>query len=231
MAKEQEKTGFAERFKQIGMAFSFTTKRDRLFLPLVIVAVLIPIAAAVVLVFVTETLPWPFVIAGVFLALIAMMIVLNWRTSKAVMSETVGKPGAAYAILDTMKGWHITPGVAVSTQQDMVHRAVGKPGVVLLAEGSSGRLRSLINQEKKKLNRVVGSTPVYDFTVGEEEGQLSIRHLRKTLTKLPRNITAKQANDLHRRLVALKQTMPVPKGPVPQNMKPPKGARRAMRGK
>lgn len=231
MAKEQEKTGFFARFKQIGMAFSFTAKRDRVFLPLVIVAAIIPIAVAVVVVFVLKLLPWPFVIAGVFLSLIAMMAVLNWRTSKAVMNETAGKPGAAYAIMDTMKGWHIAPGVAVSAQQDMVHRAVGKPGVVLLAEGPGGRIRSLINQEKKKLNRVVGSTPVYDFTVGEAEGQLSIRHLRKTLTKLPRNINGKQAGDLHRRLVALKQSSPMPKGPVPQNQKPPKGARRAMRGK
>lgn len=231
MAKEQEKTGFIERFKQIGMAFKFSAKRDRLFIPLVALGILIPLAAGAVLVFVTNTLPWPFMIAAVFLAFIGMMVMLNWRTSRAVMNETIGQPGAAYAIVDTMRGWHVTPGVAVSTQQDMVHRAIGKPGVVLLAEGGGGRMRSLINQEKKKLNRVVGSTPVYEFIVGEEENQLSLRKLRKTLTRLPRNITAKQAGDLNRRLVALKQTMPIPKGPVPQNMKPPKGARKAMRGR
>ncbi|ADD44535.1 DUF4191 domain-containing protein [Stackebrandtia nassauensis] len=232
MAKEQEKTGFKDRMKQIGMAFSFTTKRDKAFLPLAIVAVLIPLAAGAVLVFVTETLPWPFAIVAVFVALIFMMIVLNWRTSKAVMGQAVGQQGAAYAIVDQMRGWHITPAVAVSPNQDLVHRAVSKSGIVLLAEGGSARMKSLINQEKKKLNRVVGTTPIYDFVVGEDEDQLSVRKLRKTLMKLPRNITAKQANDLNRRLNALKQSKPpMPKGPVPQNMKPPKGARRAMRGK
>lgn len=232
MAQQQEKPGFVERFKQIGMAFSFTVKRDKWFLPLVIVAVALPIAAVLGAVLIFDV-SWLWMASSVFMSLLAMMIVLNLRTSKAVMNEAAGKPGAAYAIVDTMRGWELTPGVAVSAQQDMVHRAIGKPGVVLLAEGRGGRIRSLVNQEKKKLSRVVGTTPIYDFVVGEDEGQLSIRKLRKTLTKLPRNITSKQANDLNRRLNALKQTKsaPIPKGPVPQNMKPPKGARKAMRGK
>ncbi|HZE40479.1 MAG TPA: DUF4191 domain-containing protein [Stackebrandtia sp.] len=235
MAKDDdEKAGFGTRLKQIGMAFSFTAKKDKLFLPLAIIAALIPLAAGAVLVFVTHTLPWPFMAMAVLLALLAVLIVLNVRTSKAVMDQAVDQPGAAYGIVEQMRGWNITPAVAVSTHQDLVHRAVGKPGVVLLAEGSSGRLKALVNQEKKKLNRVVGSTPVYDFVIGEDGGeQLSVRKLRNRLAKLPHNITAKQANDLNRRLTALKAASkpPMPKGPVPQNMKPPKGARRAMRGK
>ncbi|TWJ07878.1 uncharacterized protein DUF4191 [Stackebrandtia albiflava] len=230
MAREQQQDGFGARLKQIGLAFSFTAKRDKLFLPLVILAGLLPILLVVAYVFLLDG-SWLFLIGGVFLSLLAMLIVLNMRTSKVVMDQSVGQPGAAYAIVDTMRGWFVTPGVAVSTQQDMIHRAVGKPGVVLLAEGGSPRMRNLVNQEKKKLARVVGSTPVYDFNVGEEEGQLSIRQLRKTLNKLPRNINAKQANDLNRRLAALRNTAPMPKGPVPKNMKPPKGARKAMRGR
>ena len=92
-------------------------------------------------------------------------------------------------------------------------------------------MRNLVNQEKKKLSRVVGSTPIYDFHVGEEEGQLSIKKLRRTMTKLPPNISATQAADLQRRLVALKSAAPIPKGPVPTNAKLPKGARKAMRGR
>ncbi|HIW63283.1 MAG TPA: DUF4191 domain-containing protein [Candidatus Stackebrandtia excrementipullorum] len=230
MAKEQEPAGFGARLKQIGLAFSFTAKRDKWFLPLVILAALVPIGLAINYALLLDG-SWLFLIGAVFLSFLLMLIVLNWRTSKLVMDQSVGQVGAAYAVVDTMRGWFITPGVAVSAQQDMVHRAVGKPGVVLLAEGGSPRLRNLLNQEKKKLSRVVGSTPIYDFTVGEEEGQLSLRKLRKTLTGLPRNIKAPQANDLHRRLTALRSTTPMPKGPVPQNMKPPKGARKAMRGR
>lgn len=232
MAKQQDKPSFKERFKQIGTAFKFTTKRDKAFLPLVITAILTPILLVLALVLLVG-LSWLWMASSVFMSLLSMMIVLNLRTSKAVMNEAVGKPGAAFAIMENVRGWNLTPGVAVSAQQDMVHRAIGKPGVVLLAEGGSGRMRSLVNQEKKKLSRVVGTTPIYDFVIGEEEGQLSIRKLRKTLAKLPRNINAKQANDLNRRLNALKQTKsaPMPKGPVPQNSRPPKGARKAMRGR
>jgi hypothetical protein len=38
-AQQTQKVGFRERLRQIGMVFSFTAKRDKLFVPLVIVGV------------------------------------------------------------------------------------------------------------------------------------------------------------------------------------------------
>ena len=49
-AQEPEKVGFFGRIKQIGMVFTFTAKRDKLFLPLVIGAVLIAVALTALLV-------------------------------------------------------------------------------------------------------------------------------------------------------------------------------------
>src|SRR5690606_22951729 len=119
---------------------------------------------------------WLWVPAGVLLSLLAVMIVLNLRANAAMLNEAEGQPGAAAVILQTMRGdWRVTPAVQVTTQQDFVHRVLGRPGVVLIAEGSANRIRSLLGQEKKRLARVVGEVPIYDFTVGDGEGQVSIR--------------------------------------------------------
>jgi hypothetical protein len=229
MADQPEKASFLERIKQIGTAFRYTAQRDKLFVPLVAVAAAVPLVASIVSVLLGAS--WIWIAVGVSLALIAAMLVLNLRVNNAMMNEAEGKPGAAAAILQTMRGdWKITPAVQVTTQQDFVHRVIGRPGVVLVAEGSPGRIKSLLGQEKKRLSRVVGETPIYDFTVGEDGDNVSIRKLRNVLTKLPKNITAKQVNALDKRLTALGARPQMPKGPIPKNMRP-KGMNRALRGR
>ncbi|GAB3237407.1 DUF4191 domain-containing protein [Glycomyces halotolerans] len=227
MAKQQEKESFGSRLKVIGQAVKFTTQRDKWFLPLEAVAILLPFIVVTALVlFARISLFW--FVSAVFVALLAGMIVLNMRTSKVVNKEAVGRPGAAYALIDGMRGWHVTPGVAALSESQMVHRAVGKAGVVLLGEGG-GKVRKLLGQEKKRISRVVGSTPVYTFMVGETPNDdFSVTEVRKRLTRLPRNIGAKEANHVSKRLDALGMGLSIPKGPVPTSANQGRAARRAM---
>ncbi|MCH7230159.1 DUF4191 domain-containing protein [Glycomyces sp. L485] len=227
MAKQQEKESFGSRLKTIGLAIKFTTQRDKWFLPLEAAAILLPfIAVTALVIFAGFSLLW--YASAVFIALLAGMIVLNIRTSKVVNREAVGKPGAAYALIDGMRGWHVTPGVAAVSETQMVHRAVGKAGVVLLGEGG-GKARKLLGQEKKRISRVVGSTPIYTFMVGETQGDdVSVTEVRKRLTRLPKNIDAKSANHVAKRLDAMGMGMAIPKGPVPTSVNAGKAARRAM---
>lgn len=229
MAAQPEKASFLERLKQIGTAFRYTAQRDKLFIPLVALGAAVPLALAIIWVLLGAS--WIWILIGVGFALVAAMLVLNVRVNSALMNEAEGKPGAAAAILQTMRGdWRITPAVQVTTQQDFVHRVLGRPGVVLIAEGSASRVKSLLGQEKKRLSRVVGETPIYDFTIGDDDDQVSIRKLRKELTKLPKNITTKQVGALEKRLTALGARPQMPKGPIPKNMRP-KGMNRALRGR
>src|SRR5919197_41248 len=160
MADQPQKASFIERFKQIGVAFRYTARQDKLFVPLVALAVAVPLVASIVAVGVGAR--WVWVVVGVCTAPLAAMLVLNVRINNAMMNEAEGKPGAAAAILQTVRGdWRITPAVQATTQQDFVHRAIGRPGVVLIAEGNGSRVKSLLGQEKKRLSRVVGDTPIY----------------------------------------------------------------------
>jgi hypothetical protein len=229
MAKPQEKVSFGTRLKQIGQVFSFTAKRDKWFLPLVSAAVLIPLALTVV-----AFLQWGWfaIPLGVLVTLLAVLIVLNLRSSRAMMSAAEGQPGAAASILETMRGdWRVTPAVSSTTQFDTVHLVIGRPGVILLGEGNPQRVRGLLGQEKRRLAKVIGSAPLYDYMVGQGEDEVPIRKLRMTLMKLPRNLTGKDVNALDKRLKALSARPQMPKGSIPKNMRPPKGAFRQMRGR
>jgi hypothetical protein len=93
---------------------------------------------------------------------------------------------------------------------------LGRPGVILVAEGAPPRIRPLLAQEKKKLARIVGDTPIYDIIVGDDEDQVPLKKLSTHVMKLPRNLSAAEVNALARRMSALGgPKMPVPGGPLP----------------
>ncbi|MEV4759475.1 DUF4191 domain-containing protein [Micromonospora sp. NPDC049559] len=229
MAKPQEKVSFGQRLKQIGMVFSFTAKQDRWFVPLAIVAVLVPLALAVLAALVWG---WQWFPIGILVALLALLVVLNLRSNRAMMNAAEGQPGAAASLLENMRGdWRVTPAVSATTQMDMVHLVVGRPGVILLGEGNPQRVRSLLGQEKRRLAKVIGTAPLYDYVVGQGEDELPIRKLRTTLVRLPGRLKGPEVNALDKRLKALSARPQMPKGAIPKNMRPPKGAFRQMRGR
>ena len=102
---------------------------------------------------------------------------------------------------------------------------------MLVGEGAPHRVKPLLAQEKKKIARVVGETPIYDVIVGNEEGQVPLRKLNQYLMKLPRNISANAVVELDNRLTALSARTAqsgLPKGPMPAGVKQ-RNVQRAMR--
>lgn len=234
MAKAQEeKVGFGTRLKQIGMVFKFTAKQDKWFLPLVAGAVLLPIAITVAL-FLLTSWGWFVIPLGIMLTLLAVLIVLNLRSNAAMMNSMEGQPGAAVHLISQMRGdWRVNveKPLSATTQLDVVHLVIGRPGVILIAEGNPQRLRPMLGEQKRRLTKVIGEAPLYDYIIGNDEGQLSIRKLRMTLLRLPRNLSGKEVNQLDRALTALTARPSMPKGQLPKDMRPPKGAMRQMRGR
>jgi hypothetical protein len=154
------------------------------------------------------------------------MIAFGRFAQGAQYAAIEGQPGAAAAILQSMRGnWTVTPAIAANRNMDVVHRTVGKPGVVLVGEGSPTRLPSLLAAEKKRVSRVALDVPIYDIQVGNEEGQIPIRKVQKYIMKLPRNLKGPAIADLNFRLKALPQSLQMPKGPVPRSARMPKAPR------
>ena len=114
----------------------------------------------------------------------------------------------------------VAQGIAGTTHLDAVHRVIGRPGIIFVAEGAPHRVKSLLAQEKKRTARVVGDTPIYDVIVGNEEGQIPLKGLQRHLMKLPRNISAAEMETMEARLAALgSRAAAMPKGPLPAGAK------------
>lgn len=206
-----------ETVGQLVQAFNQTRQKDSRLVPYVVVAVVVGLAVGLLVGFLIGH-PVYCAVLGLVAGLVAALAIFGRRARSVGYSGIEGEPGAAAAVLQSMRGdWRITPAVAFTQQQDFVHRVVGKPGVVLVAEGAPGRTRRLLGQEMPKVRRLVGETPIYDVVVGDDEGQVPLRRLEGHMRKLPPNIKGPQIRSLDARLAAIKSgpTLPIPKGPVP----------------
>jgi hypothetical protein len=228
-AKKAARTGPSrrEKLRQVGLAFSMTRKADPKMLPLVIGAFVITFAVLLGLGFALDH-PVFLGILGFLVALLVTVTVFGRRVQRTAYLQVEGQVGAAAAVLQNMRGnWRVTPAVQFNRDQDLVHRVVGRPGVILVAEGNPNRTRGLVVNEKRTLSRVVGDTPIYDITIGDGEGQVPLRELERYCLRLPRNIKPAVVNRLDGRLKAIRTAagaMPVPKGPLPTRV--PRGRAR-----
>ncbi len=172
------------------------------------------------------------IVGGLLFGALAAMIVFGRRAQKAAYGQMEGQPGAAAAALRMLRrGWKTDPVIAFTKQQDVVHRVVGPPGIVLIGEGNPNRLRQLMASERRKHERVVADTPIHEIVSGNGEGQVPLPKLVKHVTKLGRQVKPGEMTDILNRLKALdanRSTIPLPKGPVPTSMK---GMRQNMRGR
>jgi hypothetical protein len=214
------------RLKQIALTYKMTKKVDSK-VGLVVAAVGIVTFGVFLAIGFWIDHPIFLGILGFVLAFLAMAIVFGRRAERAAFGQMEGQPGAAAAVLENVgRGWSVTPAVAMNRNQDVIHRAVGKAGIVLVAEGNPNRLKSMLAAEKKRMARIVADVPVHDVIVGTGEDQVPIKKLRTKLLKLPRVLPGPQVtvvNDRLRALGDLMSNMPIPKGPMPKGMRMPKG--------
>ncbi|MCZ2857169.1 DUF4191 domain-containing protein [Blastococcus sp. VKM Ac-2987] len=216
----QPKVGRLKKVRgQAGMikqAYTLTRKNDPK-LPWVMLIWFVAVAAVVELIGILLSAPFIFLPLALLTGGLAALIVFGRRAQGSAYRQVEGQPGAAAWVLEGMRGdWRVSSGVAGTPQMDAVHRVLGRPGIILVGEGAPVRVRGLIAQEKRKIARVVGDTPIYDVLVGDAEGQVPLKKLSSHVMKLPRNLSAAEVNALGRRMSALGgPRMPVPGGPLP----------------
>lgn len=219
-AKKEKKSAGKARRGQIFQAFHMQRKEDKALIPWMLGTFLV-IAGLVFLLGMWIGIEWLLLPLGILLGVLGAIIVFGRRVQKNVFMKAEGQPGAGAWALDNLRGkWRVTQTVAATTQLDAVHRVLGGPGVVLVAEGAPHRVKNLLSQEKKRIARLVGETPIYEVIVGDEEGQVPLRKLQSHLMKLPRNLKGPQVDALETKLSALgNRGAAMPKGPMPQGAK------------
>jgi hypothetical protein len=172
------------------------------------------------------------IVGAILFGALAAMIIFGRRAQKAAYGQMEGQPGAAAAALRMLRrGWKSDPVIAFTRQQDVVHRVVGPPGIVLIGEGNPNRLRQLMAAERRKHERVATDVPIHEVICGNDEGQVPLPKLVRHVSKLGRQVKPAEMTDILNRLKALdanRSNIPLPKGPVPTSMK---GQRQNMRGR
>ncbi len=173
------------------------------------------------------------IVAALLIGVLCALLVFGRRAQKAAYTQMEGQPAAAAGALQMLRrGWKVDPVVGFTKQQDVVHRVVGPPGIVLVAEGSSpSRVRQLLATERKKHERVAYEVPIHEVVCGRGEGEVPLPKLVRHVQKLGRSVKPAEMTDILQRLKALdaqRGKLPLPKGPIPTSMK---GMRSQQRGR
>ena len=157
------------------------------------------------------------------LGFLAAFFLFTRFANTAAFSSIEGQLGAGASVLMSIKrGFITTPAVNVNRDQDMVHRVSGKAGIVLVGEGGFA-VRSLMQDEKRKMERFLSGVPITEVYVGDGQNQVSIRKLQKHLKKLPKKLNTTQLREVRARLRSVGGlNLPMPKGPMPGNVRMPR---------
>ncbi|WP_297009339.1 DUF4191 domain-containing protein [uncultured Corynebacterium sp.] len=226
--KRLEKAAKKSRRKQtrgqMWQAFQLQRKRDKKLVPYMLLGLLVPVALLLLLSLVFGAW-WFNLVLGLLIGVVAAMVIFSRRLQAGVYDQIEGQPGAAAWALDNLRSgvgmkWITQAGVATNTHMDAVHRVVGTPGVVLVGEGSRSRLKPLMAQERRRLARIIGDTPIYDMYIGDGEDEVEVRKIQTALMKLPRNIKKNEVDGLNSRIDSIarlsSREASLPKGPLPR---------------
>lgn len=214
------------RIAQMWQVFQMTRRTDKAVLPLVLISFLGPIAIAIGIALgffagniITLIL---LIVLGILAGLLLGLVVLGRRAEAAAYNQMTGQPGATGAVLSSAlrRGW-ITSDipVAVNKNRDAVFRAIGRGGIVLVAEGPSSRTARMADDEVRKVSRVVPNVPTHILHVGPDASSVPLKALPREIRKIKRTLTKREVQVISSRLSSLTPGMPIPKGIDPRKVR------------
>jgi F0F1-type ATP synthase assembly protein I len=213
------------RLKQIGEVFNMTRRHDPMVPWLMLLAFLGIVAISLIVGLLLNN--WiTGLIIGIPLGFLAATFILSRRAERAAFAQIENQPGASGAALSTLKRGWITEEqpVAVNPRtQDAVFRAIGRPGVVLVSEGPSHRVKPLLDGERKKLARILPNVTIHVIESGRGEGQTPISQVAKKMNKLDKELTKIEVSAVSKRISSLGTRLPIPKGVDPYKARPQRG--------
>ena len=213
------------RLKQMGEVFNMTRRHDPMVPWLMLLAFLGIVAVSLVVGLLLEN--WiTALIIGIPLGLLAATFILSRRAERAAFAQIENQPGASGAALSTLKRGWITEEqpVAVNPRtQDAVFRAIGRPGVVLVSEGPTHRVKPLLDAERKKLARILPNVTIHVIESGRGDGQTPISQVAKKMNKLDKELTKIEVSAVSKRISSLGNRLPIPKGIDPYKARPQRG--------
>ena len=234
MARVKDPNKEPGRLKQIWQVLRMTQRMDRTATPWLLLALIGPIILGVVAAFFLA--PWAvnpvgfvlYVIVGLFTGVLVAIIVLGRKAERAAYSQIEGQAGAVGAVLKSglRRSWvasempvHVNP-----KSQDAVYRAVGRGGIVLFGEGPRSRTQRLLEDERRKVSRIVPNVPISFIYVGPDADSTPLYRIPAQLRRLKRALRKQEVLTVSTRLQSLgKNLLPIPKGVDPYKVRASRG--------
>ncbi|GAB3407454.1 DUF4191 domain-containing protein [Schumannella luteola] len=221
------------RIRQMWNVFKMTRRYDPLVVWYLLIAFIVPVAAGIVIALLIsrdQILGLVlYILAGVLLGVLLAMIVLGRRAEKAAYSQIAGQPGAVGSVIKSglRRGWTGTEmPVNISPRtQDAVYRVVGRGGIVLIGEGPQNRTQRMLEEERKKVQRIVPNVEVHFVYVGPDADSVPLHRLASKLTRFKRALTTAEISAVSNRLASLARTpggIGIPKGMDPTKVRAPR---------
>lgn len=222
MAREKKPRKSPEWIKTLKQAYR-VTREARPLLPVLLIIVFALVMAVGVGLGVIVGRAIYFSLMTIPFAIILTLFIFSRLAESAAYSSIEDQVGAGASVLMSIrKGWTTTAGVQVARNQDLVHRSLGRAGVVVTGEGSNA-VRVMMTDERRKMERFLSGVPVHEVLVGEGEGRIPLRKLQKHFKKLPKKLTKSQLREARAREKSIGGAkLPMPKGPLPNMRKIPK---------
>jgi hypothetical protein len=218
------------RIKQMVDIFKMTRRHDPMVTWLMLGTFLGVILVALLVTLLVSPGNWiTGLLLGIPLGLLGALLIMSRRAERAAYAQIEGKPGAAGAALSSLKrGWIFDeqPASVNPRTQDVVFRAIGKPGIVLITEGPSTRVKGLVDAERRRLNRILPNVAVTVIETGKGEGQVPIAKVTKKMNKLKGELTKVEVGAVNKRISSMGNKLPIPKGIDPYKARPDRKASR-----
>ena len=149
------------------------------------------------------------------------------RAERGAYRQISGQPGEVGAALSSIRrGWSYQQepiaadagGSRDPRQAAIVYRAVGRAGVVLIAEGPAAKAAKLLASERRRTSRLVPNVPVHGFRVGAGKGPevVDIADLVSRMNKLDKKLTKHEVPVIDKRLRSIGGVRP----PIPAGVDP-----------
>lgn len=167
-------------------------------------------------------------VTGGIAGLLGALIILSQRAQAVILAGYEGQPGATGAVLQQSlrRGWRFSEmPVHVSPKtQEMVFRAVGPGGVVLIGEGSSkARVQQMVEDERRKVARIAPGVVIHTFyVIAGDESATRLAKLGGKIIKLKSALNRNEVSVVAKRLESIGLNVPIPKGIDPRNMRMPR---------
>ncbi|QSB22274.1 DUF4191 domain-containing protein [Curtobacterium sp. RIT-PI-V] len=213
------------RLKQMFQVFQMTRRADPSSVWWFALAFVGPVVLGIVLALVLPGQNWLamilWIVAGVLMGVLLFLIVLGRLAERAAYSQIEGQPGAVGAVLSNSlrRQWRSSemPVAVHGRSQSAVYRAVGRPGVVLITEGQRGNLNRQVEEERRKVQRIVPNVAVHIVHVGDGDEAVTLHKLPRVMNKYKKSLNRNEVLAVANRLDSLTQS---PAAAIPKGMDP-----------